>query len=72
MAPLGATNFIKVNNQYSAVIFVVFYYFCFIDYKLKSKNPQLQAKPRSSWKISQNFGLKTEKKIARLIGEKMQ
>ena len=29
-APLGATNFIKVNNQYSEVIFVVFYYFCFI------------------------------------------
>ena len=48
MAPFGATNFIKVNNQYSEVIFVVFYYFCFIDYKLKSKNPQLQAKPRSS------------------------
>jgi len=29
-APLGTTNFIKVNNQYSEVIFVVFYYFCFI------------------------------------------
>ena len=24
------TNFIKVTNQYSEVIFVVFYYFCFI------------------------------------------
>ena len=29
-APLEATYFIKVNNQYSEVIFVVFYYFCFI------------------------------------------
>ena len=49
-APLGATNFIKVNNQYSEVIFVVFYYSCFIDYKLKSKtlfyklNPVLREK----------------------------
>ena len=53
MAPLGVANFTKVNNQYSKVIFVVFYHFCFIanlttswGVKLFSKCIILQSKTR--------------------------
>lgn len=60
-APLGATNFIKVNNQYSEVIFVVFYYFCFIDYKLKSKTLYYKPNPVLREKSPKILGRKLKK-----------
>ena len=57
----SVSDFIKVNNQYSEVIFVVFYYFCFIDYKLKSKTLYYKLNPVLREKSPKILGRKLKK-----------